>query len=936
MSKSRSGAPKRVATGLLAGALAVFGIALAPSAGAVDDVSGDRIAGINRYGTAAAVAGQDDFDGATTAILATGETFPDALAASGLAGSNAPAPIVLTESNEFNTEAQEALTNLTSVSDVIIVGGTAAISQEVQDQIEADGFNVSRVAGTDRYATAAAIAGEIGTIGEVDGLATALIATGTGFADALAGGPLAYAGNHPILLVTPDSIPAATSDAIADLGIEQAIILGGTAAVSDDVAAEIDDLTGNPSIRVADVNRFGTAAAVGEFAVDNFGWAPTEVLLAFGLNFPDALAGGPLGGARSAPILLTASLPAETEAFLDAHSDTIENVTALGGTGVIDEETLADAETAAEIVDNDDDAVPTNATATSRPELVSATIVETRINAAATATRPAGTYVRYCFDEAITGAAVAAGGANSTVGSLFFLYNGDGTRFASTGVETDTAGRTFTSGVTATDSKCAEVIFGGPGAGLAGSGTLDTVAEAAGLTLATTDNGAATGQAGAATDTNIEGDAPLTPASSSTAAAGVTAAPDLVSVGNFRPGSTADVTAVDFTFDVAAHNISVSGYQLVSTVGVTYQCNGPGADVTTASGLALPGGGGTTVHTVNCVEPVGSVQHTAENVARGAVLASVVATSAAGANPNPVQAADVANGGNSDGPDLALVVFAPDAAVGTDVVGFIYDEEVTATVAAGGHGIYTTAGTENRAAACSRSTESNSTVTCAFADNTLAGATYVGANVRAGTVTEAAVGALTNQADEVGVAPSAGPAAAGAGLTDGPDLRSVTINTVVSPFGNTSYTATYVFDEDTADGSDEGALAATDNAAAGNSSTGENVVLRLLHLYTADGIRLDCSSLGATGSAAALAARTSDATAEKAITCVSFQVGGTGTAPFGVGGGIAGTAATPAQVQGAVVGTVDYGGVDDEAPAGGDTSPEGAVTTTGGNGTPVA
>jgi putative cell wall-binding protein len=925
LSKSRSGAPKRVAAGLLAGALCVFGIALAPTAGAVDDVSGDRIAGINRYATAAAVAGQTDFDGATTAILATGETFPDALAASGLAGANGPAPIILTESETYSDEAQEALTNLTSITDVIIVGGTAAVSQDVQDAVEADGFTVTRVAGTDRYETAAEIAGEIGTAGDIDGLASALIATGTGFADALAGGPVSYAGGLPILLVEPTSIPAATSAAIADLGIEQAIILGGTAAVSDEVAAELDAATGNPSVRVADVNRFGTAAAVGEFAIAELGWAPTEVLLASGLNFPDALSGGPLGGERMAPVILTASLPEESEAFLDAHSNTIEDITALGGTGVIDAETLAAAETAAEETDNDDD-TPTNETATTRPELVSATIVETRTAAAATATRPAGTYVMYCFDEAITGAVIDA--------TDFHLYNGDGTRFSGTPTEAPAGAQTFTSGVSATDNTCAEVIFGGP---VTGGGLLDTATEAAGLTLATVDDSAVTGAAGAATDTNIEGDAPLTPAGSTSAAAGVTAAPDLVSVGNFRAGSTADVTAVDFTFDSAATIATVgsgSGFGLQGINGTPYACQGPlSTDTTTASGLAAPGGNGTTVITVNCVEPGGpsplpSTQHTAESVARGWVRAGTVGTTAAGANANPLEAADVANGGNSDGPDLVLAVFAPDAVAGFDVVGYIFDEEVLAGtgtsatyLTSASFGIYSTTGAEVSATftpafalgSCSRSSESNATVTCLFADNTLSGATYVGANVDAGAVTEVSAGALTNGNDEVGVAPSSGPTAATGGTTDGPDLTSVAINTVVSPFGNTSYTVTYTFDEDTSDDGDDttpGALTAADD-----------VVLNLMHLYTADGIRLDCDAVsGALTADAALAARTEDT--DNAVVCSAFVVNGTAVA------------ATQAQVRSAVVGTVEFGAVDDET-VGGDVSPEGAELTSGGNGTPV-
>jgi putative cell wall-binding protein len=921
LSKSRSGAPKRVAAGILAGALTVLGIALAPTAGAVDDVSGDRIAGINRYGTAAAVAGQDDFAGATTAILATGETFPDALAASGLAGANDPAPIILTQSDTYTSETQEALNNLTSVTDVIIVGGTAAVSQDVQDAVEADGFTVSRVAGNDRYETAAAIASESGAAGALGGLTTALVATGTGFADALAGGPLSYAAGVPILLVTPDSIPSATSDAIADLGIEQAVILGGTAAVSDDVAAQLEDATGNPSVRVAGVNRFATAAAVGEYEISELGWGPTEVLLASGLNFPDALSGGPLGGERNAPILLTASLPAETEAFLDDHSDTIADITALGGTGVIDDETLADAETAAEVTDNDD-TTATNATATTRPELVSATLVETRTAAAATASRPAGTYVMYCFDESITGGTPVVDATN------FYVYNGDGTRIAGTATETTSTGQTYTSGVSSTDNKCAEIVFGGAGLGAAGSGSLDTAAEAGGLTLATVELTAVAGVGGATNDGNIEGDAPLTPAGSSASAAGVTAAPDLVSVGNFRAGTTADVTAVDFTFDAAAFNQNVNGYQLIGVNGTTYPCVGPATGSTTASGQTAAGGEGTTVHTVTCAEPVSSVQHSADTIARGAVVASTVATTAGGVSPNPLEAVDVSNGGNSDAPDLALAVFAADAVANVDAVAYIFDEEILAAPVSGsGFRIYNTAGTQATSFAAARSSESNSAVTAFFADNTLSGATYVGASVVRDSVTEVPAAALKNANDEVGVSPSAGPTPSSAGTTDGPDLQSVVINTVTTPFGNTVYTATYTFDEDTADTAAAAATAATDNAAGGNSSTGDNVILGLLKLYLADGIQLNCAAVsgavpGLVSDTTALTNRTEDT--DNMITCSSFTVG------------IGGTAATTAQVHSAVVGTAAYGAVDDETLAGGDANPEGAAVTTGGNGTPAS
>jgi putative cell wall-binding protein len=944
LSKSRSGAPRRIAAGLLAGALSVVGIALAPPAGATDDATGDRIAGINRYATAAAIAGQDDFDGAVTAILATGETFPDALAASGLAGANAPAPIVLTASDSYSDEAQETLNNLTDVSDVIIVGGTAAISQDVEDAVAADGFAVSRVAGNDRYETAADIAGELASIGQVDGLDTALIASGAGFADALAGGPVAYDGGFPLLLTQPNELPAATATALADLGIEQVVILGGTAAVSDDVETELEGIVGADAIRVAGLNRFGTAAEVSQFAEEELGWAATEILLANGLNFPDALAGGPLGGERQAPILLLASVPDETLEEADRLSATVDKATCLGGVAACGEEDLETVVTEGlQSTDNDDDTdTPTNATATTRPELVSATIVETRTTSAATGTRPAGTYVKYCFDEPITGAAIVA--------TSFFVYKADGTRYVGTGTETVTAtGQTFTSGITSDDNKCAEIIFGGRGAGAADSGLLDQAAEAATLTLATVTRGAVTGAAGSATDTNIEGDAPLAPASSTPASAGITNSPDLVSVGNFRAGSTSGVTAVDFVFDenafVAAGGVNpnaTTGFHIVDALGNDYGCLAS-ATTTDAGGLAAPGGSGTTTITVNCFEPTGFAplqDFAAASFARGYVTTGSVGDAAGGTgNLNVLTAADVTGGtaGVTANPDLTSVLFVPDLVLGSDVVVFSFDEAVQGTdqnpPVTSGFRLYNTNGTETNVAtvgACARSSSSNASVNCLFADNYLASQNFVGGSVTASAVRAADNGAI-NQPDEEGAAPSTGPTAT-SGRTDGPDLTGVAVGT--SGLGGAQ--VTYTFDEDTADAVSlvdtppGGSTTGTSTTAGGNSTgTAQNTLVLGLHAYTSDGIRLTCTSLANSlgNDATVQGARNEDT--DNTIACTNFNVVGTG------GTDVAGGAATATQIRSIVVGTVDYGAVDDESTTGADTSPEGAEIATGSTGTPA-
>ena len=348
----RSGA--RRARRALVGALAVGAVlVVAPSAQAVEDVTTRRLAGTDRFATAAAVAEDAYPAGTDTVILASGRAFPDALAGAALAG-DLDAPVLLTEPDRLPAATSTAIDEL-GADTVFLLGGTAAVSKGVEDALVADGLDVTRLAGTDRYGTAAEIAAAIGSaaVSDLDDLPTAIVATGRNFADALAGGPLAGAGAetgvHPILLVD-SGVPQATEDAIADLGIEQVVILGGTAAVPQSVENELEQLTGNDAVRLAGTDRYATAVDVADAAVDSFGFTTEEVLLANGVVFADALAGGPLGALLGAPILLTPAtqLAVPTRDFLELNSATVETITILGGTAAVATAVEEAAEEAAE------------------------------------------------------------------------------------------------------------------------------------------------------------------------------------------------------------------------------------------------------------------------------------------------------------------------------------------------------------------------------------------------------------------------------------------------------------------------------------------------------------------------------------------------------------------------------------------------------------
>jgi len=300
-----------------------------------------RIAGANRYQTAAAIARSAFPNGSTTAVVATGERFPDALAASGLAGALA-APILLTSANSAHPELLAALGPAPGglgVTDVVIVGGTAAVSPGVVTQLTQRGYSVRRIGEADRYATAAAVANEVRARQGAAFENRAFVVSGEDFPDALAVAPLSYAGRGPVLLTRSASLPPVTAAAVTSLGLTEVVVAGGTQAVSQGVVQSL----GAPAVRVQGVDRYATAAAVAEFAFDrawtDFGY----VGIATGADYPDGLTGGVSAGSRDGVLLLTrpTTLSDVTAQTLTAHVVHIDTVEVIGGTSAVSASTFA-------------------------------------------------------------------------------------------------------------------------------------------------------------------------------------------------------------------------------------------------------------------------------------------------------------------------------------------------------------------------------------------------------------------------------------------------------------------------------------------------------------------------------------------------------------------------------------------------------------------
>lgn len=291
-----------------------------------------RIYGQLRYNTMGALVDAGGWSKGNCAVLASGEDYPDALAASALAGVK-NAPILLTTPSALSGEASSRLSSLAPAT-VYIVGGVNAVSQGVENSVRSllPNSNVVRIAGATRYETSLGIAQEIR--GNSD---TVIIATGGNYADALSVSPYAFKKKAPILLCSPSS--GLTDEALNEVktsGYTRAVIVGGTSAVSNSVEAQLKAQGVSSITRLAGSTRYETSSEIVKFELSaGLGFSMNNMLLTTGQNFPDALAAGPLAAKRSAPLLLVDPSGNIASSFLSSYRGQISQANVVGGPAAI-------------------------------------------------------------------------------------------------------------------------------------------------------------------------------------------------------------------------------------------------------------------------------------------------------------------------------------------------------------------------------------------------------------------------------------------------------------------------------------------------------------------------------------------------------------------------------------------------------------------------
>ena len=285
-----------------------------------------RVFGSDRYATAAALSASAFPGGAATVFVSTGADFPDALAGGAAAG-HLSSPLLLVRSDVIPTATATELNRL-NPTQIVVLGGTGVISETVRQDLEAYASSgvAMRISGANRYATAAAISSQY----YAPGVPAAFIATGLGFADALAGAPAAALRDSPLLLVTTNSIPPETQAELDRLNPQRIYVLGGGASVSSTVGAALNAYTDGLVMRIGGPNRYATAAAVARAF-----WTRSRAYAATGVSFADALAGGAVAGAAGVPMLLTSGTFVPLETGQEVLRLGPQRVTVIGGTGVV-------------------------------------------------------------------------------------------------------------------------------------------------------------------------------------------------------------------------------------------------------------------------------------------------------------------------------------------------------------------------------------------------------------------------------------------------------------------------------------------------------------------------------------------------------------------------------------------------------------------------
>lgn len=293
-----------------------------------------RVWGPDRYITSVGMSQKVFADGAAKcAVLVNGEDWPDATVAGSLAGS-CGAPILLSQKSSIPTATINEIKRL-QPSKIYLIGGTAVLYPAVETAAASlvPGATVKRISGATRYETAVSVANEVAYLngGKIPDN-TIFVATGQNYPDALTIGSVAALKKYPIIFADT-SLGTSARSFISQKGITKSIVIGGTLAVTPTVYSQLPG-----AVRITGIDRYQTSYNFALYAIKYIsGVSATNIGIASGENYPDALAAGPFLAKTNNSILILDGYLTKgyVSKLLGAFRSTIGKVYIIGGAAAI-------------------------------------------------------------------------------------------------------------------------------------------------------------------------------------------------------------------------------------------------------------------------------------------------------------------------------------------------------------------------------------------------------------------------------------------------------------------------------------------------------------------------------------------------------------------------------------------------------------------------
>jgi len=297
-----------------------------------------RVAGDDRVATSIALAAR--LPSAPAVVVASGDRIADSLAAGPLAAA-LDGPVLLNLGGSLDGRVATEIKRLRPAR-IVMVGGVASVSSQVEADLRtlSSTSSVERIAGADRYDTAAQVAAVVWSRTSRKEAVVALgdhVDPARAWPDALTAGWLGALTGRPVILTAPGALPEASRSALS--GVTSAKVVGGETPVPPAVYSAVDAVAGTVT-RLAGADRYATALKVVDAGVLE-GASVTHIRAVTGRSPGDALAAGASAADEKAVMVLIDGLEQRSDLaasyWLRPRADRILSAVVIGGSTVMTE-----------------------------------------------------------------------------------------------------------------------------------------------------------------------------------------------------------------------------------------------------------------------------------------------------------------------------------------------------------------------------------------------------------------------------------------------------------------------------------------------------------------------------------------------------------------------------------------------------------------------